>query len=225
MHVIQEKILKLLEKKGKLRDWTLRSLGEMVGDAESPQRIKHHLTALQKHGYIILSKATGDIMLSSFARKKTSGLISLPILGSANCGQALELAQNITPEGFLRVSARLIGPLPQKPEHRFFVVKAVGSSMNRANISGQSIDDGDYVVVDRQVGDKKHLHGSYVLSLIDGAANIKKFLVQPKSEMITLVSESNQDFSPIFIHHDDFADYTVAGKIVRVLKKPEQQTE
>lgn len=221
MHVIQDKILKLLEKKGKLSDWTLRSLGEMVGDGDSPQRIKHHLTSLQKHGFIILSKATGEIILSSLARKKTSGLISLPILGSANCGEALELAENITPQGFLRVSALLIGPMPQKPEHRFFVVKAVGTSMNRANISGQAIDDGDYVVVDRQVGDRRHLHGNYVLSLIDGAANIKKFLLQPKSGMITLVSESNQDFSPIFIHQDDFADYTVAGRIVRVLKKPE----
>jgi len=220
MHHIQEKILKLLEKKGKLSDWTLRSLGEMVGDSDSPQRIKHHLMALQKHGFVIFSKSSGELTLSSFARKKTSGLISLPILGSANCGQALELAENITPEGFLRVSARLIGPLPQKPEYRFFVVKAVGSSMNRANISGDAIDDGDYVVVDRQVGDKKSLHGNYVLSLIDGAANIKKFVVQPKSEMITLVSESNQDFSPIFIHEDDFADYTVAGRVVRVLKKP-----
>lgn len=220
MHLIQEKILKLLEKKGTLKNWTLRSLGEMVGDGDSPQRIKHHLTALQKHGFLILSKASGEISLSSFARKKASGLISLPILGSANCGEALELAENVTPEGFLRVSARLIGPMPQKPEHRFFVVRAVGSSMNRADIAGEAIDDGDYVVVDRHVGDKKSLHGKYVLSLIDGAANIKKFVLQQKSGMITLVSESNQNFSPIFIHQDDFADYTVAGKIVRVLKKP-----
>ncbi len=220
MHVIQEKILKLLEKKGTLKNWTLRSLGEMVGDPDSPQRIKHHLTALQKHGFLILSKSSGELTLSSFARKKTSGLISLPILGSANCGEALELAENIAPEGFLRVSARLIGPMPQKPEHRFFVVRAVGSSMNRANISGEAIDDGDYVVVDRQVGDKKSLHGKYVLSLIDGAANIKKFVLQAKSDMISLVSESNQNFSPIFIHQEDFADYTVAGRIVRVLKKP-----
>jgi SOS-response transcriptional repressor LexA len=220
MHVIQEKILKLLEKKGALKNWTLRSLGEMVGDGESPQRIKHHLTSLQKHGFVILAKSTGELALSSVMRKKTSGLISLPILGSANCGEALELAENVTPEGFLRVSARLIGPLPQKAEHRFFVVRAVGSSMNRANISGEAIDDGDYVVVDRDIGDKKRLHGKYVLSLIDGAANIKKFLWQQDSGAITLVSESSQNFSPIFIHQDDFPDYTVAGRIVRVLKKP-----
>lgn len=220
MHIIQEKILKLLEKKGNLKNWTLRSLGEMVGDAESPQRIKHHLTALQKHGFVILSKSSGELSLSSLTSKKASGLISLPILGSANCGEALELAHNVAPEGFLRVSARLIGPLPQKPEHRFFVVRAVGSSMNRANISGQAIDDGDYVVVDREVGDKRRLHGQYVLSLIDGAANIKKFLVQSKTGAITLASESNQNFSPIFIHQDDFPDYSVAGKIIRVLKKP-----
>lgn len=221
MHVIQEKILKLLEKKGTLKNWTLRSLGEMVGDPDSPQRIKHHLTALQKHGFLVFSKSSGELALSSFARKKTSGLISLPILGSANCGEALELAENVTPEGFLRVSARLIGSIPQKPEHRFFVVRAVGSSMNRADISGQAIDEGDYVVVDREIGDKQRLHGQYVLSLIDGAANIKKFLLQPESGAITLVSESNQNFPPIYIHQDDFPDYTVAGKIVRVLKKPE----
>jgi SOS-response transcriptional repressor LexA len=219
MHVIQEKILKLLEKKGTLKNWTLRSLGEMVGDPDSPQRIKHHLTALQKHGFLVFSKSSGELSLSSFARKKQVVLfrflyLDLPIVEKHS--NWLKTSRQRAFYGSQRV---LLGLCPKSRSIVFFVVRAVGSSMNRADIAGDAIDDGDYVVVDRQVGDKKSLHGKYVLSLIDGAANIKKFVLQAKSDMITLVSESSQNFSPIFIHQDDFADYTVAGRIVRVLKK------
>lgn len=220
MHIIQEKILKLLEKKGKLRGWTLRSLGEMVGDGESPQRTKHHLLALQKNGLVTLGKRTGELTLTSLARHSPGALVSLPILGSANCGEALELAENIEPEGYLRVSARVIGRVPNKPEHQYFVVKAVGTSMNRANVNGAAIDDGDFVIVDRKIPGVKELNGNYVVSIIDGAANIKKFFLDAVSGLVTLVSESSRDIPPIFIHPDDFPDYTVAGKVVRVMKRP-----
>lgn len=221
MHSIQEKILKLLEKQGTLKGWTLRSLGEMVGDGESPQRIKHHLMALQKNGLVTLVKRTGELSLSSLSRQSFGvALVSLPILGSANCGEALELAEDIEPEGYLRVSARLIGPLPSKPEHQYFVVKAVGTSMNRANVNGLAIDDGDFVIVNRMVPEVQQLVGQYVVSIIDGAANIKKFFLDAASGLVTLVSESSRDIPPIYIHADDFPDYTVAGKVVRVMKKP-----
>lgn len=220
MHIIQEKILKLLEKKGKLTEWTLRSLGEMVGDAKSPQRIKHHLMSLQKQGLVGLNKRTGELFLSSLGKHTPGALISLPILGSANCGEALELAQDVRPEGYLRVSARVIGRLPTKPEHQYFVVKAVGTSMNRASIDGAPIDDGDFVIVNREVPDVKKLNGQYVVSIIDGAANIKKFFLDAVSGLVTLVSESTRDIPPIYIYAEDFPDYTVAGRVVRVMKRP-----
>jgi SOS-response transcriptional repressor LexA len=53
-----------------------------------------------------------------------------------------------------------------------------------------------------------------VLSLIDGAANLKKYKVE--KGQIMLVSESTEDFKPIFIMQGD--DWVVNGKIVGVMK-------
>jgi len=40
-----------------------------------------------------------------------------------------------------------------------------------------------------------------------------------------LVSESNQDLPPIYIHRDDLDSYLIAGKVVRVMKKPDELEE
>jgi SOS-response transcriptional repressor LexA len=89
----------------------------------------------------------------------------------------------------------------------------VGSSLNRANIGGKSIEDGDYVIVDCQ--NKNPANGQYILSIIDGMANMKRFFRE--GEEIRLVSESSIDISPIIIHQDD--DYMISGVILMVVKK------
>jgi len=88
--------------------------------------------------------------------------------------------------------------------------------MNRAEIDGKKIDDGDYVIIDSQNCEAKD--GEVVLSVIDGMANIKKFSVDEENNQIVLVSESTQNFPPIYIHQDD--DYMINGKVIQVIKKP-----
>jgi len=58
---------------------------------------------------------------------------------------------------------------------------------------------------------------SYVLSIIDGLANIKKF--KRNGDQIILASESSQDYPPIIIHQDDLDNYMVNGEVVQVIKK------
>ena len=89
--------------------------------------------------------------------------------------------------------------------------------MNRANIGGKNIEDGDYVVVDSE--DKNVQTGDYVLSVIGGLGNIKKYVEDKNQRQITLVSESKQFFPPIYLHEEDLSDYLVNGKVVAVVKE------
>jgi len=60
----------------------------------------------------------------------------------------------------------------------------------------------------------------YVLSIIKGMANIKKFIFDEVRNRILLLSESTQDYAPIIIHNNDFDNYMVNGQVVQVIKKP-----
>ena len=93
--------------------------------------------------------------------------------------------------------------------------------MNKASVDGKTIDDGDYVLVDTE--DKNAKSGDYVLSIINGMANIKKYAEDTQNRQIILSSESKNYFPPIYIHEDD--DYLINGKVVDVLKKPNKDDE
>lgn len=79
-----------------------------------------------------------------------------------------------------------------------------------------AIEDGDYVIVDS--GNINAKNGDYVVSVIDGLANIKKYLWDNKNLRILLVSESTHNYPPIFIHEDD--NFLINGKIIQVIKNP-----
>jgi repressor LexA len=214
MHLLQQKILKLAHEFN-LGQHTLRQIGEMVGEV-SPQKIKHHLQQLEKRGLIRIDKIKGIIEKS--AQGSVSGLLtsarllSIPILGSANAGPALLLAeQNI--EGYLRISSTFIGT---RARHHLFALKVDGPSMNRAVIDDKKIENGDYVIVDADARSPKD--GQIVLSVIDGMANIKRFRRDSKHKQIVLMSDSTQNFPPVYIHESD--DFAINGTVIQVGKKP-----
>ena len=218
MHKTQQKILNLAGDKN-LANLTLRKIGELINEKGSPQKIKHHLEKLKEKGLLIQSVDGGEIKrMSSGDVDKATKLISLPIYGSANCGQALELANN-TIEEYLKVSKSILGKNLLRKIKDLFVLKVVGNSMNEANINNESIEDGDYVIIDRKQQNPNN--GDYIVSIIDGAANIKKFFVDEKNKQIVLASESYADIAPIHIHKNDLNDYSVCGRVVKVMKKPE----
>jgi SOS-response transcriptional repressor LexA len=98
-----------------------------------------------------------------------------------------------------------------------FIVKAVGKSLNKANINGKSVKDGDYVVVDSALQPR---NGDYVLSVIDGLANIKHFYEDRESDEIRLVSESSLKIPPIVLHKEDLDSlgYTINGVVTKVIR-------
>jgi len=205
MHKIQEKLLTLVDREN-LSGMTLREIGNLI-DERSAQKIKHHLAQLSKKGFIVFNPARREIRKAQEVSRE--GFVSLPIVGAANCGPATIFAdENIT--GFLKVSKRL-APRGGK----LFVLRAEGDSMNEANISGENIEDGDFIIVDSE--QKSPEAGQYVVSIIDEVANIKKFVPDRKNKRIILQSESSKEYLPIFIHEDD--KYEVSGRVIGVIKK------
>jgi SOS-response transcriptional repressor LexA len=221
MHQIQEKILNL-SKKVNLAQLSLRQIAEKIGmPKESPQKIKHHLLQLEKKGFLSIDRVKGMMQRSAstsdLARgllKKTSRLFSIPIVGMANCGPATIFAeQNF--QGFLKVSSKLIKR--QKPTG-LFAIKASGVSMNTAEIDGKKIDDGDYVIIDSE--DKNISSGDIVLAILDEKGTIKQYINDQDNGQIVLQAKSTFDYEPIFLHPTD--DFSVNGKVIGVIKKPQQ---
>jgi repressor LexA len=207
MHFIQEKILKILEVKN-LNGLTLRQIGDEVGE-KFPQKIKHHLDQLQKKGFIKLD-SKNKIVERAVHSTANNSLLSIPIVGTANCGPATIFAnENI--EGYLRISKNIL-----KKCKSIFAIKAQGLSMNQAKINGKTIEDGDYLIIDS--GDTNPKDGDIVLSVIDDMANIKKYVWDEKNHQVVLVSQSTKDIPPIYIHEDD--SFFINGKVIQVIKKP-----
>lgn len=206
MHKIQQKIFDIAGKYN-LNLMKLREIGALTG-VNHPQLVKHHLDQLKKKG---LLDQKGKIAQKSMTQNGFV-LLNIPVYGSANCGQATMIAEENL-EGYLKVSPSLITADPKN----LFALRALGLSMNQAKIDGRySINDGDYVVIDKSITNPKP--GEYIVSIIDGAANIKKYLYDSETNQVVLASESSLDFPPIYI--DENSDYLVNGKVIAVLKNP-----
>ncbi len=212
MHDIQKALLRVSVSHN-LGELSLREIGKLVGEM-SPQKIKHHLLQLERNGLIQLDRLAKVMVKTAPGPVRKSSLIAIPILGTANCGPATAYAQQEA-EGYLRVSGKLLSK-----KKGLFAIKASGYSMNKANINGESVEDGDYVLVDPTCTAIRN--GDYVLSIIDGMANIKRYFKDTDNQRIILLSESSANFSPIFIHKDDMDNYLVNGKVIQVIKKPKK---
>ncbi len=209
-----------LSKKENLAKLSLREMATAIGlSHESPQKIKHHLLQLQKKGLVTIDRAKGTMERVSSTPGWAKGLLhaashlfSIPVIGTANCGPATIFAeQNF--QGILRVSSKLVGR--SKPTG-LYAIKTDGSSMNRAEVNGKRIENGDYVIVNKDDLDVKS--GDVVLAIIDNKGTIKRYIDDRTNGQIVLTADSSYDYDPIYLHPDD--DFSISGKIVAVIKKP-----
>jgi len=208
MHKIQENILNIVESKN-LSGLTLREIGELVGE-KFPQKIKHHLDQLEKKGFLVIDSKNKKIERKIHTSSIKSNMLSVPIVGAANCGPATIFAnENI--EGYIKISKSLL-----KKCKNIFAIRAQGLSMNKSVVNGNNIEDGDYLIIDSS--DTSPSSGDVVLSIIDEMANIKKYVWDEENNQIVLVSESTKDIPPIYIHEDD--SFMINGKVIQVIKKP-----
>lgn len=206
MHKLQKAILELAKHED-VSQYGYRKLGEKVG-IDHPQKVKWHLNKLIKDGH--LYKA-GDGSMRVSEDEQGARLAKVPILGLANCGEPLAYADS-TEHGFLTVSPSL---LKTNQLGNIFAVQAVGNSMDKASVKGKPVYDGDYVIVDASVEVPEN--GDYIVSSVEGLANVKRFVRDDQNQVVALVSESSSPRPPIVISEGDLGTYRVHGKVVGVV--------
>ena len=179
--------------------------------------VHQHLETLRSKGYLDRSKnKTRSLSLSKkrsvsdlMQKSSRSGFALVPLLGSANAGPATIFAEeNI--EAYQKVPRTIV-----RKQSGIFAVRVEGDSMNKANIAGDSLENGDLAIIDSEYKTPKD--GDYVLSVFDGMANLKKFQYDKKTGGVVLLSESrNPSLKPIYVSSGD--DFLINGKIIGVIK-------
>ncbi len=208
MHLTQKKIIEVISEQTGAGKLSLRKMADLIEVSGKPQIVKHHLTQLVKKGFLRFTEA-GYQLVKNESGKSTSSLIAIPIVGATNYGSPTIFAkENI--EKYLRVSSKL---LPKKK--KLFGLVANGVSMNKSLVNGKNIENGDFVIVDSEA--KNFKNEDIVVAIIDGMATAKKIIKEKAKKRIVLLSESTDDFLPIYLDESD--DFIINGKVVDVIKR------
>lgn len=198
---------------------SLEDIAEHFSDfLNYPSSAHYHVKKLQEEGYLeresnkprSIGIYADRTIKTPFMKKTGMDSVRVPVLGAANAGPATLFAEeNIA--GYLKISRSKLNR-----KDGVFALRVEGDSMNRAKISGKNLEEGDFVLIDSEYRTPKN--GDYVLSVIDGAANLKKFERDVKTGDVKLVSEStNPKHKPIYISSED--DFMINGKIISVIKR------
>lgn len=205
MHQIQQKLLDIAGL-GDIESIRRVDLVEMV-NCEYPSQITHHMNQLVKHGDLV--RKGGKLVP---ALRTSSGLLTIPIMGEADCGEATKYADGRIVDN-LAISPTV---LKTKLTDRLYALIARGDSMNRARVNGKNIEDGDYIIIEKK-DNYQPKDGDIVVSIIAGLANIKRLRHDNREKRILLLPESHRtDFAPIIIDEKD--DFAVDGQVVDVIK-------
>jgi repressor LexA len=134
-------------------------------------------------------------------QKNQAQTVEVPLVGNVACGVPLLAEQNI--EALISVSRSLA-----RPGSKYFLLRAVGDSMDAAGI-----DDGDIMLVKQQpVAD----NGQKVVALIDDAATVKEF--HKDKDVILLKPRSRNKSHKPFVLSEDFQ---IQGVVVATIPRLE----
>lgn len=188
----------------------LSELAKQLGLKHRSQA-KHYKEKAEKDG-LLVRNSLGRLLPAPTSTNPS--LITLPVMGEANCGPASLIASDqIT--GTISFSP---STLKHKLSNGAFAVKAVGNSMNQANINGKALEDGDVAIINPSTWGNA-ADGDYILSVIDGVANIKKLKLDTQNRRVILKSESTDDFfEDIILSAEDLYMYIISGNVVDVVK-------
>lgn len=176
-----------------IRNWIMKyshmpSVRELMLEMEykSPRSAMLLMAELEDNGFLE-RKADGSYrMIKDLSTTTTARTVSIPLVGSVSCGGALLAEENI--EAYIPVSTSLV-----KSGHKYFLLRAVGDSMNEAGIL-----PGDLVLVKQQ---NVAQNGEHIVALIDGDATLKEF--QHRGNVVALVPRSsNAKHKPIILEKD-----------------------
>jgi repressor LexA len=185
LHPAQKKLLDIL-KKNQDEPLTIRYLQELM-EASSPSVVHHHITQLEKKGYLRRNPANPyDYQVLTDAHLKDIAFLN--VYGMAQCGPKGSMLDG-NPIDRIRISSKVLG----FPASQAFVVKAKGSSML------PKIKQGDLVIAKKtNTADD----GELVVCVNNGEVLIKRLQTIEKGKAYYL-SSLNQEIAP-FIAGNDF---------------------
>ena len=177
---------------------SVRELQALLGYS-SPNAAAYVLARLMERRYIHRRKDRRLQLLKDVPHTRDHArTVLVPLVGSAPCGMPFLAEQNI--EAKIPVSDRLA-----RPPHHYFLLHALGDSMNRAGIQG-----GDLVLVRRQPSAED---GERVVALIDDEATIKEFH-QAGNIVMLRPRSTNRTHQPIVLNHE----FQIQGVVVETIR-------
>lgn len=182
---------------------TVEELRQAVG-AGSSSTVLRYLRQLEEEGYIERWHGARGLKLLRGV-EGTLKTRPVPLVGVVSAGPSMLAEENL--ETWVRVPEGSLTP----PSAQFFLLRVTGNSMNRAEVPGGKIEDGDLVLVRQQPTADP---GQVVVALIDGEATIKRLAVGPDYWVLRPESTSKP-------HHPIVLDKqtVIQGVVCRVLKK------
>ena len=168
---------------------SLNELKEKLG-ISTKRGVVAHLIALEKKGFIFRTgQPRGIHMVENDDQIVYDYLVGVPILGYANAGIPMVAAEEEN-LGILKIDRNMLG----KKKNLFSLI-IKGDSMDLAKIDGETLDDGRYIVVQK---DAEFEDGDIVVAIIDNCATVKRFK-RAKNMIILYPDSSNPLNQPIYI--------------------------
>jgi len=179
---------------------TLEEIRKTLGYA-GISSIQRHIDALKKKGYLSNERYQARTLKVSLPEQ----IINIPLVGNIACGIPFLAIENI--EAYIPYNASKV----RGTSDDYFFLRAVGDSMDNTNISGKTIDDGDFVLVKKQ---QIANSGDRVVALIGDEATIKK-MVSKEGHILLQPESTNPINKPILV----FEDLSIQGVVEDVIKK------
>jgi repressor LexA len=201
----KEKVLVALQR------WTARNGGQPSVEelrcelgVASTRTVFRYLQMLEDDGAIKRRPGAPGVKLLK-PRAEGAHTRAVPVVGRVPAGALMLAEENI--EGWIHLPKALARPASDK----FFLLRVRGTSMNRAKVGGNTIEDGDLILVRQQPVAR---NGDIIVGMVDGEATVKTLVKAPGYVILKPESKDNSH-SPIVVDRD----FRVAGKVTHVLKK------
>jgi SOS-response transcriptional repressor LexA len=165
---------------------------------KSNNSLVQYIRALEEKGFLQNFKKERGIRLLS---ETVKNFIAIPLLGNANCGEALSFADDYA-EDRINISKEYING----DQNDYFFVKATGNSMDKSKIN-----DGDLVLI-KKTRDKPQPN-DVVVVVVNGLGAIKKFQ-EVDGVPVLLPDSTNAEHKPIILHPED--QINICGKIEKI---------
>ncbi len=186
---------------------TIREIKDEAGNLglklKSIRSFFNYLNELEEKGYIQRTSEDRGIKLKGITQDT---FVDIPILGMANAGTALAYADQYI-EGYLKVSKSIVR------DKNVFAVQISGTSMNKAKVNNKTINDGDFVLVEKR---ETYDYNDKVLVIVDGLATVKIYRKFDDDNIVLAPDSTDKKHKPIFLTSED--NFVIDGKVIEVLK-------